>query len=71
MGIKLSELPELLNVLLGIISITASAIAGYVIYRKKEIFDLAVEVVRAYDDKNISEEEYDKIIEKLRKVIFK
>lgn len=58
-------------------SITALAVTavGYLLYRQKEIISLAKEVLtlvsvikESYEDKNISEEEYSKIIREINDV---
>lgn len=44
---------------------------GYLYYRRAEVLDLAMEIVDAYTDKAVTEEEYGKIVEKLKIVLYK
>ena len=60
----------LLPILTGVAALAMTA-AGYLLYRQKEIIALAKEVIISYEDKNISEEEYGKIVQKLKRVIYK
>lgn len=64
-------------ILIGIAGIAFTA-AGYLWYRNKEVITLAKEVLdlvvvvkASYDDKNISEEEYGKIIQELNDISIK
>lgn len=53
------------------ISTVGMVVFGYLNYRKAEVMDLAFEVVEAYSDKKISEDEYKKIVDKLKLVLYK
>jgi len=48
-----------------------TVVFGYLSYRKAEVIALAIELVEAYSDKEISEYEYGKIVDKLKAVIYK
>lgn len=69
--IEMSDLYGIITPILAGIAVLASATAAYLWYRKREIVELVMEVIDAYDDKNISEEEYGKIVRKLKDVIYK
>ena len=67
----MSDLYGIINPILAAITVLASAAATYLLYRKKEVVDLAIEVITAYEDKSISEDEYGRIVQKLKDVIYK
>ena len=74
----MSDLYGIITPILAGISILASATAGYLLYRQKEIAALVKEVVdlvivakNANADKTISDEEYDKIMKELNDVAAK
>ena len=46
-------------------------VGGYLFYRLRELIDLGEEIVIAYDDHTVTEEEYKKIVDRLRLVLFK
>ena len=46
-------------------------IGGYLFYRLRELIDLGEEIVIAYDDHTVTEEEYKRIVDRLRLVLFK
>lgn len=48
-----------------------AAVFAYLWYRRKEVVDLAVEVYEAAKDKTVTEEEFQKIADKLGKVLYK
>ncbi len=54
-----------------VLSTIGALILAYLNYRKAEIIALAMEVVRAYSDKTITEEEYKLIVDKLEIVLNK
>ena len=53
------------------ISTVGMIVFAYVGYRQREIIELAIELIEAYSDKEISEEEYGMIINRLKAVICK
>lgn len=57
--------------LYAILTSIGTAVYGYLYYRRAEVINLAMEVVEAYADKEITEEEYGRIVEKLKKVLYK
>jgi len=74
----MSDLYGIITPILAGISILASATAGYLLYRQKEIaalvkevLDLVVVAKNANQDKNISDEEYDNIMKELNDVAAK
>lgn len=74
----MSDIYAIVTPILAGVSILASAVAGYLLYRQKEIAALVKEVVdlvvvakNANQDKNISDEEYDKIMKELNDVAAK
>lgn len=74
----MSDIYTVITPILAGVSILASAVAGYLLYRQKEIAALVKEVVdlvvvakNANQDKNISDEEYDKIMKELNDVAAK
>lgn len=44
---------------------------AYLYYRRREIVDLTMEIIDAYSDSEVTEEEFDQIIEKAKKVLYK
>lgn len=54
-----------------ILTTISTIVLGYVNYRKKEIIDLGMELVIAYADQTVTEEEYGKIVERLKAVLNK
>ena len=74
----MSDLYAVITPILAGISILASAVAGYLLYRQREIAALVKEVVdlvivakNANTDKTISDEEYDVIMKELNDVAAK
>jgi len=61
---------DLITIWMGISTVGMIAFA-YVGYRQREIIELAIELIEAYSDKEISEYEYGKIVDKLKAVIYK
>jgi hypothetical protein len=53
------------------ISTIGMIVFGYLNYRKAEVITFAMEVVAAYADKTITEEEYSLIVEKLKLILYK
>ena len=74
----MSDIYTVVTPILAGVSILASTAVGYLLYRQKEIAVLVKEVVdlvvvakNANQDKNISDEEYDKIMKELNDVATK
>lgn len=61
----------ILELILAILSVLSASVATYFIYRKREITLLAIEIIVSYEDKNISKEEYGRIVQKLKNVVCK
>jgi len=54
-----------------IVTTIGTAAFAYISYRRSEVMALAFEVVDAYSDKTITEEEYKLIVDKLKAVLYK
>ena len=74
----MSDIYATITPILAVISVLASAVAGYLLYRQREIAALVKEVVdlvivakNANADKTISDEEYEKIMKELNDVAAK
>lgn len=54
-----------------VLTTIGTVVFGYLNYRKTEVIALGMEIVRAYADKNVSEEEYKLIVDDLEAVLYK
>lgn len=54
-----------------ILAATLTVVGSYLAYRLYEIIGLAQDVITAYDDNEITEDEFKFIVEDLRKVVYK
>jgi 2-keto-4-pentenoate hydratase len=73
MGISIKEKTMYIDIptIIAALASVATVVYGYLFYRRSEVVDLAFEIIEAYEDKNVTEEEFGEIVERLKKVIYK